>query len=787
MKLLFKLFLILFWFNAVCQGQTIEIFDTPGEGTWVCPPGVTSVTVECWGGGGSGGGGINGSGLTSGGVARGGGGAGGGYVKSTIAVTPGQSYNFKVGAGGIGIVPAYDNETSPSGENTWFIDANSVNAPGGQGGKGRVSTSSTVLSGAGGVYNGATAIGTVKYKGGNGGTATSSPQMSGSGGSSGGTESDGTNGSNVNTQSTVTGGGFGAAGRNNASNGNNGGTPGGGGGGARANTIAETITTNQQSGGNGGSGQIKLSYLGVFPTIATIDWANNNKPAINYKRGSASPGQNGFRESQQTRNFLDIQASLGMTIHNGIRNLFKDPETTEFYQENGVFKNQQNPAFTSIRQYATSKGFELISQVGGTPRNSGYEFDSSYYKVLPWEPWTDFAPIPKEGVPMQEFQRNFAEWAINADKAVAPDFHSIWIGTQEIAHTIGFPGGLDYDTDENKNLNIRRFTDYWKPISDELRKAGARTGALQLNSSNKNIYNYAVDYMIQQKLQVDFLTYQFYQFGDTIPLNAAVIALDRYNMVYPGTKIIVDRGASGKIMPDGVTNDSSEGVIFYLVGELCAMNNADKMYAITLDAGENTMSKDQNNIYWQTRKWLNTMGPVRCNLSGLPSGVDGFVTRNDKKLSAVIWNRSSIARSINLKINNANFGADSQFAVKHASGSSFVNSTASWDASTNTVTGITLNPFDYVLIDLESAVTGLDKSTADKLNVYPNPVKDKLYISQLNEKSGVEIYNLQGSLMLIDKKVFDGKSIDVSDLDKGIYLVKIIGNDMVKTTSFIKF
>ena len=47
-------------------------FTTTGAGTWLCPPGVTSVQVECWAGGGGGGGG-NGVG--------GGGGGGGGYAR----------------------------------------------------------------------------------------------------------------------------------------------------------------------------------------------------------------------------------------------------------------------------------------------------------------------------------------------------------------------------------------------------------------------------------------------------------------------------------------------------------------------------------------------------------------------------------------------------------------------------------------------------------------------------------------------------------------------------------
>ena len=32
-----------------------EIFDTPGTTTWTVPAGVTSITVEAWGGGGAGG------------------------------------------------------------------------------------------------------------------------------------------------------------------------------------------------------------------------------------------------------------------------------------------------------------------------------------------------------------------------------------------------------------------------------------------------------------------------------------------------------------------------------------------------------------------------------------------------------------------------------------------------------------------------------------------------------------------------------------------------------------
>jgi hypothetical protein len=93
--------------------------------TWICPPNVTQITVECWGGAGGSAGsdtpyklgytllnncntGTNntyGSGNSeSNNVrgARGGKGGDGGYTKSTINVVPGQTYNITIGEGGAG-------------------------------------------------------------------------------------------------------------------------------------------------------------------------------------------------------------------------------------------------------------------------------------------------------------------------------------------------------------------------------------------------------------------------------------------------------------------------------------------------------------------------------------------------------------------------------------------------------------------------------------------------------------------------------------------------------------
>ena len=237
------------------KAQTVETLAATGVGTWICPPGVTSVIVECWGGGGAGGAAKN---TTGGNSARGGGGTGSGYSKATIAVKAGTPYNYLVGAGGLGAVLTDDYTVAASGTNSYFIDATTVNAPGGNGGIGRLCGTSQT-NGAGVTYTPTTtAVGDVGaiWNGGNGGAAAGS--TSGSGGGSGGT---GSNGNNAST-TAVTGGGAGGAGKSGAGNGNNGGIPGGGGAGAKADAKQN------MSGGNGGNGKIIITLNG-FTTIAT--------------------------------------------------------------------------------------------------------------------------------------------------------------------------------------------------------------------------------------------------------------------------------------------------------------------------------------------------------------------------------------------------------------------------------------------------------------------------------------------------------------------------------------
>lgn len=88
--------------------DTVIDLMTPGLHSWTCPPNVTSLLVECWGGGAAG-------------AAGAGGGGAGGYASATIGVVPGTAYTLNVGAGGqanTGTTTA-DNAARNGGA-TWF-------------------------------------------------------------------------------------------------------------------------------------------------------------------------------------------------------------------------------------------------------------------------------------------------------------------------------------------------------------------------------------------------------------------------------------------------------------------------------------------------------------------------------------------------------------------------------------------------------------------------------------------------------------------------------------------
>jgi hypothetical protein len=73
------------------------------------------------------------------------------------------------------------------------------------------------------------------------------------------------------------------------------------------------------------------------------------------------------------------------------------------------------------------------------------------------------------------------------------------------------------------------------------------------------------------------------------------------------------------------------------------------------------------------------------------------------------------------------------------------------------------------------------------LNIYPNPVNDKLYIETQTQIQTIEIYDIYGRHQVAETPRHQGDlSIDVLGLKSGVYFVKIVTDKGEVTKLFIK-
>ena len=192
------------------------LFTSLGSRTWIVPDNVENISVVCIGGGGGGA-------ATGGGTGSGGGGGGGGLGwKNNISVTPGDTVQVVVGAGGLGAGTSGSNAATIAGADGQdsYIRINNITVCAGYGGKG-----GTALYSSGGGF-----VGDGGGTGGAGGGMSGDNTYGGGGGGAGGYTGNGGNGGRDGspTGSVGQGGAGGGGGARNISAGNSWGGNGGG-------------------------------------------------------------------------------------------------------------------------------------------------------------------------------------------------------------------------------------------------------------------------------------------------------------------------------------------------------------------------------------------------------------------------------------------------------------------------------------------------------------------------------------------------------------------------------
>lgn len=122
-----------------------------------------------------------------------------------------------------------------------------------------------------------------------------------------------------------------------------------------------------------------------------------------------------------------------------------------------------------------------------------------------------------------------------------------------------------------------------------------------------------------------------------------------------------------------------------------------------------------------------------------------------------------------------------QFELDLSSYSGFIQIAFVHDSYDNN--GIVL---DNILIKGTGSI-GVSKVRKGSLKVYPNPVSDKLFIENTNDflNSVVQIFDIEGRLVLSEKlKRYSG--IDLTAVEAGQYIVKILSDNTVYTQTFTK-
>ena len=439
---------------------------------------------------------------------------------------------------------------------------------------------------------------------------------------------------------------------------------------------------------------------------------------LNYKRGAAGPGTGGFYDTDQNRAFIDRLSSKGVNVFVGCHNYYREetPKYNELYNwDTGAYEAAICDLFVDIRVQAYQQGIEMINIMGSCPK--GYRIDPDYMVNDMDQPLPDDEKTEGEDKsPMETFQGVLSDYIRMSEAEIGrrlgvSDYHSIWCGSDEPAHSIGDPvTGLD---DDAKIANIRRYVKFWKPIEESIHSHGGKVGGLQLNSSNSPIYLDAVKIMIENQLHLDYLTYIFYYFGKESDFDKALEALDYYNANSNDdldTKMILLRGDYRK--PETVS------FCRYLIGEKLFMEHAEKIHSYSLDCSTNGSSIEARPIEWDCRFWVMTrLGDKYHAISNLPENIDGFVTSRDGKVVAAIWNFKDDGQgncvpiptqTVSLELKNADIDEKARLNIRRFKGYdeltqqvSEVLTLAKWDKKTRRIVNIELRADEFVLLELE--------------------------------------------------------------------------------------
>jgi len=152
-------------------------------------------------------------------------------------------------------------------------------------------------------------------------------------------------------------------------------------------------------------------------------------------------------------------------------------------------------------------------------------------------------------------------------------------------------------------------------------------------------------------------------------------------------------------------------------------------------------------------------------------------------LTASIGETEGSTTTVNVASNLAWTAVSDQswLTVSPASGTG--NGSLTFNAAKNTtvvprIATVTISatgvPSQTITVTQQGTTTGIDVDSAETLRLYPNPATDQFRIEGVNAGSALKLFDINGKL-LISVESYDGSSVPISNLQCGIYFVKVKG------------
>lgn len=182
-----------------------------------------------------------------------------------------------------------------------------------------------------------------------------------------------------------------------------------------------------------------------------------------------------------------------------------------------------------------------------------------------------------------------------------------------------------------------------------------------------------------------------------------------------------------------------------------------------------------------------------CGVTGSTT-TGGFSGRYNSWLNTNnnFWDIETCGQTSGYGINIKTFNVTGKTTTEMKSQTTFTN--AGWDFSGETVNGSeniwsissgVNNGYPYLTWQ-SSTPTELENFSIYQINMYPNPVKNKFSVQGFEGLAYLAIYNLSG-ILLIEKSVFENESVNVNNLNEGVYILKVKYKNKTEIIKFVVY